>query len=502
MEPQEMRIIELSVQGIRKLVACDIQFTDGVNVIMGKTRQGKTSVLETLGLGLKGFRSKEPRDLINHGGDSGNIITKFEVGDKTYKVERILKQGKPPQLKLWLLKGDKPEVIASPQKFLDDLIPAIGETPGSFLKKTALEKLNFILKHHDVDMSEFEKRIQDHEAKRSELTAQQKLYAYAEKEPVEKPKEEVTKLEAAITEAQEANLKVDEKWASKVKEYKERFHAQETAYKEYKAVIDSLAPAETTLKEQEIKIDFEKKEIERLEKELKKRKLALVTEEESYASAKANLESTKAKVKKVDEPDRDRAATDLEKMRTDKAKELIDVTPLTKQLEELTAADSDAAAYKKDHESWKKKAEEIRAVNTKIRETKDLLVKALSSIPARLEGLVIEPGDENGTRPKGLYVDGIFSEEWSGAEGFAIAAKLLRRYSGQSVLIIDGGESIYYDSAAFHDFCEWARNDGVQVIISVVGEQDPDRDADKGFVIEDGGVREIRVKKPDSEDLL
>lgn len=496
----EMRIIELSVRGIRKLEAIDIKFTDGVNVLMGSTQQGKTSVLESLILGLRGPK-KEVRDFVHHGKENGSIVETFSVGGKTYRVERKLERGKPPSLKLQLMDGDKPKKIETPQKFLEELIPALGETPGSFLKKSALEKLRFVLEHHGVDMTEWDKKIAEHTAKRQELTAQQKLFAYAENAPVEKNSEKLDALKLQLAEAEKKNAGIDKKYLDMAAAYKTDFHAKEKAYKEYAAVLEALAPAESDLNSRNIKIGFEKTEIARLEKELEERKVKLAAEEKSYAGARKSLDDTKANIKAVTEPDRDAAILELEKMRKEKEKELVDVTGVTAEIKVITDADDETATYKRDHESFKAKAEAIKGATAKIKEVKDLLLKTISEIPSKLEGLVIEPGEE-GDRPKGLYVNGIFSEEWSGAEGFAIAAKLLRRYSGQSVLIIDQGESIYYDAKAFREFCEWARNDGVQVIISVVGENEPGPDADKGFVIEEGKCREINVTREEEGDLL
>ena len=491
----QLRIIELYAQGIKKLKAVDIVFTDGVNVLMGGTQQGKTSVLEVINMALQGMKAGGPRDLIAHGGETGEFGLDIALGDKRYRIDRKLKKGKEPEILLKEIVADgKPAKVSSPQAFLKDLIPAIGETPGSFLRKTAAEKLRFILDRHSVNLADLEKKVAAAKSEKDTLTAQQQLFVYAKEAPPEGGQETLAAKEKELAEINAANAEKAEGIEKRAKVFND---AYTNALKEYNAYLEKVKvfdPEEKKVAKEDTGIEFEEGEIARIEEDLRVRKEMLALRKKENEAKKKALADAKVKLSPVKEPDKQALADALQKLDKEKALVIVSVDDLEAEIETLKEADKGAAKYREDHAAYKKKEEELSAANTKIKEARNMVRKALAAIPAKVEGMRVIVDEEG--KPDGIYVDGIFCQEWSGAEGFAIAAKILRRYTGQSVLLIDQGESIYYDRDAFRNFCEWARNDGVQVIISVVGEQlDPDENIN-GFIVEEGEVRAINVETP------
>ena len=52
-----MRLKEVSIHNFRGIDTCRLQFHDSVNLIVGKNGAGKTSILESIAVGLGGFIS-------------------------------------------------------------------------------------------------------------------------------------------------------------------------------------------------------------------------------------------------------------------------------------------------------------------------------------------------------------------------------------------------------------------------------------------------------------
>ena len=486
-----LRIIELETSGFRALKAVEITFENGINVIQGATRQGKTSIIDDLFLMFKGLRGQS-RDLIPHGESLSENRVLFSNDGVQYEITRVLKADAAPALELReLIPGTKPRKRSAPQTFLDTLLPAMGETPGTFLKKSANDKLKFILERHDADVSAEQKAITDAKTKKDELVIQQKLYAGCELVP--KPSENSVKkaaVQKSITEAAEHNTAVAARYAELKKAKTEAYSAGTLKYKEYKNALDKIAPSETALATAVTAAAAEQAAITKLEEEIARRKKALVEENERIQKETAKINDAKAALTPVTEPDYPVHTKELEELSVKEASEKKDVAALESELKTFEAEDTAAADYLRKHKAWHEKAAEIETANAEYKAAKDRLKAKLAAIPCKLEGLEVVLDDDN--RPDGIYLHGIFSEEWSGAEGLLASSMILRRYTGQDVIIIDGGESIHNDKKAFEMFCNWAREDNVQVIISVVSETPGDDTADRVLYVENGGVRVIK----------
>ncbi len=83
---EAFKIIGLKIDGIRKLSAVEMEFAEkGLIEIRGKNQQGKTSVIDSLEILLKGGRHIET-DMISHDKKRAEIIG--VIGD--YEIRRVI----------------------------------------------------------------------------------------------------------------------------------------------------------------------------------------------------------------------------------------------------------------------------------------------------------------------------------------------------------------------------------------------------------------------------
>lgn len=79
-----------------------IELSSGVNVFYGKNAQGKTNVLEAVGLfaGLKSYRGAKDSELINFDADFSHISLEFESHEREHFSEIFLERGKKKKIKV------------------------------------------------------------------------------------------------------------------------------------------------------------------------------------------------------------------------------------------------------------------------------------------------------------------------------------------------------------------------------------------------------------------
>lgn len=78
-----MILKSFKARGFRNISSCEIEFSDGVNVLLGENAQGKTNAIEGIYIFARGrsFRRVDERDLIKFGEDG--FFTEIEYADKT-----------------------------------------------------------------------------------------------------------------------------------------------------------------------------------------------------------------------------------------------------------------------------------------------------------------------------------------------------------------------------------------------------------------------------------
>lgn len=75
-----MKIKKFSAAGFRNIEKCDIEFSNGLNLLHGKNAQGKTNVLEGIYIFSRGksFRAREEGELLGFGRDGFRIAIEYE----------------------------------------------------------------------------------------------------------------------------------------------------------------------------------------------------------------------------------------------------------------------------------------------------------------------------------------------------------------------------------------------------------------------------------------
>ena len=76
-----MKIKKIRLKNFRNIENCEIDFSDGVNLLYGNNAQGKTNVIESVYIFSRGksFRAKEDSDLIKFGEEGFNIYIDYEI---------------------------------------------------------------------------------------------------------------------------------------------------------------------------------------------------------------------------------------------------------------------------------------------------------------------------------------------------------------------------------------------------------------------------------------
>ena len=96
-----MKIKSFKAKNFRNIEECNIEFSDGVNLLYGKNAEGKTNILEGIYVFSRGksFRAKEDSDMIRFATEGFNLSLKYEslIGEESleYSVfgkERLRKK--------------------------------------------------------------------------------------------------------------------------------------------------------------------------------------------------------------------------------------------------------------------------------------------------------------------------------------------------------------------------------------------------------------------------
>lgn len=87
-----MRLIRFSASGFRNIESCNIEFSDGANLIVGGNAEGKTNAIEGIYLFSRGrsFRTADDKELVGFGKEGFRISIEYEDGDGTSVLEYAL----------------------------------------------------------------------------------------------------------------------------------------------------------------------------------------------------------------------------------------------------------------------------------------------------------------------------------------------------------------------------------------------------------------------------
>jgi DNA repair exonuclease SbcCD ATPase subunit len=443
-----MKVIGLSISGIRKLKAVEMKFEEkgGLIQIKGKNRQGKTSVLDALEILLRGTSYLE-KDMITHGEDRAEIIA--EIGE--YRVKRVI-TGKSNRIEITNKDGLK--VASKPQAFLDKLVNSLTFDPRPFLNKTPDQKLKFMMDLFNIDFSKEDEEIRDKESERLFIgrTIKKEIPVVAKEQEID-----TKALVARESEINRHNNELHKNYESTKTE------TVKAVYK-FNAEQEKIHDDKITKKDDLEKMEADRnrliEELARLDSEMENCVETLKSMPDAEPEKK--LEEEIEKIKKPDYIE-----TELEEIAV-KLKDAEETNRKAKVYQEYLKVIKDEETKKANYD---KLTEQIKT----IRESKK---KKLTEIKIPVEGLEI--------REDGIYHNNIFSENWSESEGLKLSSQLCVSMDPKlRAVFIDKAES--YDNKSLKDLEEWAVNNDIQAFLTIVSDDQPD-DEEGVIYIEEGEV--------------
>ena len=172
-----MKIVGLSIEGLRKIKAAHLEF-DGKHLIQvrGENGAGKSTVLDAIKYLLKGTK-EVPAEAVTHGERRAEIVGRIDQ----YIVKRTI----TPDGKSTLAVEGEGGKVAKPQDFLDTISGQFMD-PQWFAGLPSKEKRSVVMQYLGIDFTEIDQKIKDAETERT--IAGRELKAIGEPVPVEKVK--------------------------------------------------------------------------------------------------------------------------------------------------------------------------------------------------------------------------------------------------------------------------------------------------------------------------
>lgn len=447
-----LKIIGLKIDGIRKLSAIEMQFKDkGLIQIKGRNEQGKTSVLDSLAILLKGTKHLE-KDMIQHGKEKAEIVA--TLGD--YTIKRVITK---KSNRLEILTKNGLEMSKKPQAFLDTLINELTFDPRPFLTKTPEQKLKFMMDLFKLDFSKENYAIEGLEIERRlvgrEIKAMGGIPKVEKVEPVE-----IESLFAEKNEAVNENEGIRQVYEAEKQTAMENIYDHNNLQRERKRAIETEHDGLQRLSESENEIMQQ-----------------LINLKNELEIVRTDIQKKKANIKA------------LPMVEPEKPLETNMPSPFYNDLDSydarITAAhetNREAEAYQQYLKECRKKADKREEHSTltehidELREAKkDRLLKVNIPIP----GLEI--------REDGIYHNDIFSENWSETEGLKISSELcIAMKPTLQAIFIDHGEG--YDSGSLKALGQWAIDNNIQCFITIVSDDIPGAKTNGVFYIEAGEI--------------
>ena len=430
-----MKIVRLQIRNFMGLREVDLKASD-VNVIKGKNRQGKTSLLKAI---EAAFVAGNQADKIRKGEDSASILIEL---DELYISRTIPTTGKP-SLNVCDRNG---EDIKRPQEYLDSIIGGFSFNPAEFFLCDQSEQVSYVLESFPLRLmqKEIEGWIKEPFPLPVEMLKSHALVI------VEKLRKHYYDLRTISNRTMDAKLKAGQEQAKLIpKDVK----LDEYDPDEYKKLLDDISSAE---QDNARRIGLEK-DVERLDADI------------------AELE------RKISQKRQER----LGKVALRDSIVVVDVTGLKNRMTEIQKM--------KDHINDAEKLVTLRSEYVAARDESarlDGIVKTLTvDVPTQLMTKINLPVPGMAITDDGLLVDGKGFDLLSGKEQIDVAIAIARAMSGKVKLIcVDGIEKL--DDESYALFVETAKQDKeFQFFITNVGSRGD------GIAIEDGMIKTEEVKK-------
>ncbi len=438
--PDDLIIVQLEGENVKRLYAAAISPTDEVTKIGGWNEQGKSTLIDCVEYTLCGGRSL-PAEPLRKGAKKGRSKVRVEsrLGEFGLDAERrYTKKGDTLTVKL----DGQEEPITSPQKLLDRLYSAGAAQPDEFLDLKPKEKMALLLKVGGVSFDDLNEQAEKLYAERTGIAREAKLleaqvssaerFDGAPKEPVD-----IAGVQAELEAATKHNQAVAE---------------QERNRERRSAKVDNLA-------ELAARCDAE---IESL------RKRAIELKEQAVEYRKQ--------------------ANDILGVVGDEMLEAVDTAPLLTQLSEAQTVNEKVAANQRRTELEK----QMRGKNSEATKLTLALERIVEEKEARLANAKF-PVEGLSFSDDGVLLHGVPFEQASQEQQVVTAAaiRLAENPKLKAILMRRGSLLDPQHQAALR---AWAKENKCQVFLEVVG-----KDADCEVIIEDGMVVGAEAKTEGEE---
>jgi DNA repair exonuclease SbcCD ATPase subunit len=160
-----MKIISLTAENIKKLVAVQITPDGNVVQITGKNGQGKSSILDAIWWAIVGADAIQAQPI-----RKGQTKAKIKLDLGTLKVERRFTD----KGNYLTVENEEGARYPSPQKMLDDLIGALSFDPLAFARMKPREQFEALRGIANVDLEEFDRLNKADFEKRTDINRQAK----------------------------------------------------------------------------------------------------------------------------------------------------------------------------------------------------------------------------------------------------------------------------------------------------------------------------------------
>jgi predicted ATP-dependent endonuclease of OLD family len=448
-----LKIIGLKITGVRKLSAIEMEFDcRGLIPIVGGNKQGKTTVLDSLEILFTGVKAV-PRDIIQHGKDRAEIVGK--VGE--YEIKRVITE---KSNRLVITNAAGLEMTKKPQAFLDTLKNELTFDPWIFLNKTPEKKLQALMTLLKIDFSAQNEKIKELEQER--ILVGREAKAFGEVQVVEAVEaveleslfEEKRKIEALNQSKREGYQLEKDNALRKIIIFNDNQKECKVRYDKSVAELDSIRESEKEIKGK----------IEALEKALS-RVVIVRAKQVSFIANLAEPQPLKPLEVNVELP----------------TLQTLEINSLETQIKEAGETNRKAALYDAYLEKLRSKVlkeNSYKSLTGKIEAQREEKQAILKQTKMPVPGLEI--------KDDGVFLNGIFSENWSESEGITASAELCIAMNPKlRVISIDKGES--YDKESLKALEAWAIKNDLQAFIAIVDEI-PEEMEPGTFYIEDGTV--------------
>lgn len=214
-----MKIIELSVERIKRILAVALKPSGEIVTIAGKNGAGKSTLLDSIEWALGGARGIQAKP-IRKGETTGRIQVKLGDQDVELIVTRTFSEGKRPELTVTTADGFTPPGGA--QAVLDKLLGDLSFDPHAFDRMDEREKFNELLRVFPIGVDPVQiKGLNDTDyAKRTEVNReakQKRQLAAAVIVPTEIPADRADEsaLIDQMQEAAESNAQIEQRKAKR-----------------------------------------------------------------------------------------------------------------------------------------------------------------------------------------------------------------------------------------------------------------------------------------------